>query len=167
MRPGPAGLPSPGVALRAPVSALLVVAALFAAVALAVPWAATPSFLSPGTTTLVNEFNPSTGDLDLTSQYFPGFYSPGSVTFGRQSPVRIVLVPAIAVLVWASRRRTARDWRLARWSAWALAGCSLYGVGHHRVVPVAVTALAAALAGYAARSASTLGVNSVRAAPAH
>lgn len=152
MRSGRVAPLVPGTAGRTLTSALLILGAVLTGLALAVPWASTPGYLSPGTTTLVNQYNPVTGGLDLNSQYVPGFYSPGAVTLGRQSPVRVVLVPAIAVLVLACVRRSARTRRLSRGAAWALAGCAVYAVGQRQTVPVVVTALAAVAVASAVRS---------------
>ena len=136
---------------------LLVASALSAVVALGVTWTLSPGdagFLSPGSTTLTNQYNPVTGGLDLVPQYNPGFYivgSPGLASAGYADDVRVGLVPAAAVLVTAALWPSRRTRRATVVAAAALVLCALWGIGHGLVQGPLLAAGAAALASFAVR----------------
>lgn len=134
------------------VRVLLGGAALLVALSLGVTWSVAPGdagVLSPGTTTLTNQYNPYTGYLDLVPQYNPGFYfpgSPGRASTGYADDVRIGLVPAFALLVAAALRPSRRTRRATVIGVAALAVCALWGFGHGLVRGPLLAAAAAALA---------------------
>lgn len=154
------------------VRALVGGAALLAALSLGVTWSVAPGdagVLTPGTTTLTNQFNPSTGELDLVPQFNPGFYfpgSPGSASTGYADDVRIGLVPAAAVLIAAALWPSRRTRRATAVATAALVICALWGFGHGLVRGPLLAAAAAALALAAVRRRSpTLAAGRAGAAP--
>ncbi|MGI8711366.1 MAG: hypothetical protein ACR2LA_10270 [Acidimicrobiales bacterium] len=150
---------------------LLVASALSAVVALGVTWTLSPGdagFLSPGSTTLTNQYNPVTGGLDLVPQYNPGFYivgSPGLASAGYADDVRVGLVPATGMLVTAALWPSRRTRRATVVAAAALVLCALWGIGHGLVQGPLLAAGAAALAAFAVRRPARRPVAAERAAP--
>ena len=85
-------------------------AAVLAALPLAHAWEYAAGF--PGTTTLINQYNPYTGGLDLVPYYIPG--TSGELVYGFQSPVRLALVLAVAgALIAAAGSRGSRPRQVA------------------------------------------------------
>lgn len=119
--------------------------------ALGVAWtttSGTAGYLTPGVTSVTNQVNLATGELDLVTQYTPGFYmagTQGSPVPGYQAEVRVALVPAALVLGWALLQPSTRSRSAGRVVAVLLAACALWGVGHGLVRGPALALLAAAL----------------------
>ncbi|MBA3281717.1 MAG: hypothetical protein H0U29_05755 [Acidimicrobiia bacterium] len=127
---------------------LLALAAALAVVSLGVEWGRTPyspGLVLPGTT-LTNQFNPSTGDLDLVIVATPGTYLPGSggdSIRGADADARILLAPAAGVLVWAFRRRSDRSRRAVRLAAAGLAAAAVLALSRQLAVPALMAGTAA------------------------
>jgi hypothetical protein len=96
----------------------LYAAAALLVVALGLGWGGTVEggYVAPGLLLPTTYVSPISGDVSVGSQYFAGYYVPGfqDGIAGYESDVRIVLLPAAAVLWFAARRRTPVTRRLAR-----------------------------------------------------
>lgn len=147
---------------RLSITIRLIIAGGLAFVSLGLVWssqAGRPGMFMGGSR-LTNQYNYNTGNLDLVLQYdpianyLPG--SPGSVTYGSQDPMRVVLVPAAVGLLVASRRRTRASRRLAQLSVAGLVVATVFASAGRAATPTIVCALAAVLA------ASTLSPGAMR-----
>lgn len=129
----------------------LVGAAVLVTVSLGIVWHATSATYGqahPGYSTTTLTHNWYTGDLDLTPTYMPGYFiegDPADGARGFESEVRLVLVPALGVLLWTIARPSATARRAARFGAYGLLVCSLLAVSARYVVPTMVSATAAGL----------------------
>ena len=95
--------------------------------------APTPGIGGGGTTILVNQFNPSTGDLDLVPSYLPTPIfggNPGQEVAGYADDVRVLLVPAVVLLGLAviSPGDAQRARKHARWAGGLLTVAGLWGL---------------------------------------
>lgn len=129
----------------------LVLAAALVAVSLGLVWhatTATTGYQMPGYTSTTLTHNWYTGGLDLTPVYMPGYHTQGDPTDGArgfEAPVRLVLAPALAALVWVVARPTPIARRTARCAAYGLVVCALIAVSDRYVVPMLVSSGSAAL----------------------
>lgn len=133
---------------QAPPRVLLALGAALAVVSLGVEWGTTP--FTPGLslpgTTLTNQFNPSTGDLDLVIVPTPGYYLPGTggdSIRGADAEARIFLVPAAGVLLWAIHSRTDRSRRAVRLAAFGLAAAAVLALSRQLALPAVMAGAAA------------------------
>jgi hypothetical protein len=124
-------------------AARLWVAALLAVIPLGFVWAKSKGYVTPGV------FGPMTCDYDGTDcdpgVYTAGMYVPGTTEHVSDAPVRLFLVAAaVAVIVVATRVRTAGTRRLARLAVGSLIVAALLAVGARATTTAACAALAAA-----------------------
>lgn len=133
----------------------LALAAVLVAVSLGIVWhanSATYGQTMPGYSTTILTHNFDTGGLDLTLSYMPGYHVDGDPTDGArgfESSVRLVLAPAIAVLLWVAARPTPMARRAAALVVYGLAGCALIAVSDRYVIPAIVCGAAALLVRWA------------------
>ena len=135
----------------------LVLAAALVAVSLGLVWhatLATTGYQTPGLSSTTLQHNWYTGGLDLVPTYMPGYFVAGDPTEGArgfEAPVRLVLVPALALLVWVIFQPSPTARRLARHAAHGLLVCSLIAVSDRYVVPMLVSAASGLLVLWALR----------------
>lgn len=132
--------------------ARLVVAAGLCAVALGLGWAATPGsegYTTAGTITPGFCTSSYDGYLDCAPGiYTAGYYvggSPEGAARGFEADARVVLVPAVGVLLWASRRRTPTTVRAVAITAAALGVIAVRAAGEGQTAGATVGAVAALL----------------------
>jgi hypothetical protein len=73
------------------------VAAVIAMLTVGRLWSVDAGLLNLGITILVNQFDPSSGGLELVPSYIPGSYQPGAVLHGYQVSARVFLIPALLI----------------------------------------------------------------------
>lgn len=125
----------------------LLLAAALTLTSLGMTWSAQESTTTAGYVTPSFCTTTYDGYLDCTyGGYAPGVFVPGVDGRGFEAPARVLLVPALAALAVASRRRTPTTERLVRAAAWALAGAAVLAVGTGSAAGAPIVTVAAALA---------------------
>ncbi len=122
--------------------------AVLAALPLAQVWSYQAGY--PGGTTLINQFNPYTGGLDLVPYYLPG--TPGTLVLGFQSPARLALVATAALALLLALGGPSR--RLERAALAALIAAAVLALGAHSGHVLLPLLLALALVGRPVRDAA-------------